>query len=510
MLEKCLKSDIYVNETKFCDSLEQAVDVDFTLPDYCPDISKIFKCHAVPRIVSKSVNGNTVTVDGNVIITVLYCDKDGKFCSYEYQYPFSKNVDISNDITGANVFCRVKCDYINCRAVTGRKVDIHGAVTVFLKVFKRNCNEVVCDIDDCNVELNRISAPATSPMGYAEKYLLIEEEIRIGTGQPAIESILKVNSAACVKETKIINDKVVAKGELTVCVLYCPEGKGTPQAVKTVIGYSQIVDVDGITDNCECECKAEISSIEIKPKATSNGEIRCFALSGKILLTCEAYCVNEIPIIADAFSRKYETEIKRQKISFKKIACNVNEIYNCKKNLEFDFNVSSVIDVWCNVSNCHTKFEDGNILLKGTVTANLLLCDENNIPQYTEKNIDFEYKHPFTPESGTPFCEPEVEILSCGYTILSANNIELNAEIGINASIYEKNDISLIEDLTVDETKCKKREDDCAMIIYFTSKEETVWDIANKFSSSVKEIMSINNLESQNLTDGKMLLIPLN
>ena len=132
---------------------------------------------------------------------------------------------------------------------------------------------------------------------------MIEEDLRIGAGQPAIENILKVNSAVCVKETKVINDKAVVKGELTICVLYCPEGKGAPQAVKTVLGYSQIVDVDGITDSCECECKAEIVNIDIKPKATANGEVKCFALAGKILLTCEAFCRNEIPIIADAFSR---------------------------------------------------------------------------------------------------------------------------------------------------------------------------------------------------------------
>ena len=131
MQQKCLKSDIYVNENYFCDSLEQAIDVDFTLPDFCPDISKIFKCHAVPRILSKSINGNGMTIDGNVIITILYCDKDNNFCSYEYVYPFSKVMECASDISGCNVTAKIKCDYINCRAVTGRKIDIHGAVGIF-------------------------------------------------------------------------------------------------------------------------------------------------------------------------------------------------------------------------------------------------------------------------------------------------------------------------------------------------------------------------------------------
>ena len=347
-------------------------------------------------------------------------------------------------------------------------------------------------------------------MGYAEKYLLIEEDIRLGSSQPQIQSILKVNSAVCVKETKVINDKAVVKGEMTVCVLYCPENGNTPQAVKTVLPYSQIVDVEGISDTCECECKAEIAFLDIKPKATSNGEIKCFGLNAKILLTCEAYCGNEIPIICDAFSRKYEADIKKQTVSFEKITQNIKENYNCKKSIELDFNINSVVDLWCVLQNNHTKFEGGNMVIAGTLVAGMIVCDENNIPLYIEKPIDFEYKHPFEEKIGIPHCNPELEVLSCGFTITSSTNIELRVEIGVNASIYEKKDLSLISDMEVDETRCIKRKTDSAMIIYFVSDNDTVWDIAHKYGASVNEIMNINNIENQSLETGKMLLVPIN
>ncbi len=510
MQQKCLKSDIFTNENYLCDSLEQAIDVDFSLPDYCPDISKIFKCHAVARIASKAINGNTVTIDGNVVITILYCDKENNFCSYEYIYPFSKSVELTKDATGGNVFCRIKCDYINCRAVTGRKVDIHGAVGIFIRVFKRRCNEVVCDIDEPCVELKRMTAPATVPMGYAEKYLMLEEDLPLGSGQPTIESILKTNSAVCVKETKIINDKAVVKGELVVCVLYCPEGGGIPQIVKSVLPYSQIVDVDGITDTCECECKAEISTLEIKPKPVTNGELRCLGLNAKILLTCEAYCGNDIPVIEDAFSRKFEADITRKTVSFDKLMCNVRESYQCKKNIELDFNINNVIDIWCSLQNCHTKFEEEKMTVNGTLIAGMIICDENNIPLYLEKPIEFEYKYPFKEQIGTAHCEPEIEVVSCNYTITSANKIELYAELEINAGIYEKRDITLISDLSLDETKLIKQKNKCAMIIYFAGANDSVWDIANKYSASVNEIISVNNLDEQKLQNGKMIFVPIN
>lgn len=510
MEQKCLKSDIYTNENYLCDSLEQAIDVDFSLPDYCPDISKIFKCHAVPRIASKSINGSTVTLDGSVVITILYCDKENTLCSYEYVYPFSKSIELTRDVTGGNVFCRIKCDYINCRAVTGRKVDIHGAAGIFIKVFKRRCNEIISDIDDPCVEIKRMTAPATVPMGYAEKYLILEEDLPLGSGQPAIENLLKTNSAVCVKETKIINDKAVVKGELIVCVLYCPEGGGTPQLVKSVLPYSQIVDIEGITDTCECECKAEIASLEIKPKLSSNGELRCLGLNAKLLLTCEAYCGNDIPVIEDAFSRKFEADITRKIIPFDKLTCNIQENYQCKKSIELDFNINNVIDIWCSLQNCHTKFDEDKMVISGTLIAGMIICDENNVPLYIEKPIEFEYKYPFKEQLGVAHCDPEIEVVSCNYTITSANRIELHAELAINAGIYEKRDVNLISDLVLDETKIVKTKNHGAMIIYFAGADDSVWDVANKYSASVNEIMSINNLEEQKLPGGKMILVPLN
>ncbi len=510
MQQKCLKSDIYTNENYFSDSIEQAIDVDFTLPDYCPDISKIFKCHAVPRIASKSINGSTVTLDGNIIITILYCDKESKFCSFEYNFPFSKNIEVTNDVTGGNVFCRIKCDYINCRAVTGRKVDIHGAAGIFVRIFKRKCNEIVSDIDDTGIELKRMIAPATVPMGYAEKYLMLEEDLPLSQGQMSIESILKINSAICVKETKIINDKAVVKGELVVCILYCPEGGGTPQSVKSILPYSQIVDIEGITDTCECECKAEIATLDIKPKPISTGELRCFGLTVKILLTCEAYCGNDIPVIEDAFSRRFEANIIRKTVLFDKLTCNIQETYHCKKNIELDFGINSIIDLWCSVQGCHTKFEDDKMSVGGTLVAGMIICDENNIPLYIEKPIEFEYKHPFKGKIGTPHCEPEIEVLSCNFTITSANKIELHAELGINAGIYEKKDISLITDLELDENKMIKRSGEGAMIIYYPAVGDSIWDIAHKYSASVEEIIKINGLENGSVTNGKMILVPLN
>lgn len=509
MEQKILKTDVFANETVYNESTEQPIDVDFTLPDYCPDISKIFKCRALARISSKGVSGKNITIDGNVCITVLYADKNDKLSSYEYQYPFSKNLEMSNECNGANLACISKCEYINCRAVTGRKVDIHGAIGINVRVFKRRSCEIISDIDDCNVEVRRGTAPATVPMGYSEKYLIIEDEISVGQGQSAIESIIRYDANACVKESKIINDKIVVKGDICISVLYCPEGGDNPQTVKTVIPFSQIVDMEGITELCECETKSDIAFLEIKPRNSASGEAKSFSVTAKLLLSCEGFCGNDIAVVLDAFSRKFEADITKNNICFEKITDSIKEVYHCKKNIDLQDNISSVLDLWCDMQSCGTRFENNNMIIAGTLIVGMVVCNESGSASYCEKPIDFEYKYPVKGDISIMRCNPEIEITSCGYTITSSNNIELRADLGINACIYECRTMGLIVDMNIDENRPAARCSKGAMTIYFTSANECVWEIARNYNASVDEIMRINELESEQLPEGRMILVPM-
>ena len=125
------------------------------------------------------MNDKTVA-KGEMALTVLYCAEGLKAPQVlKTNLPFSQIIEMPGiteicECDSTNLAVSSKCEYINCRAVTGRKVDIHGAVSLNIRVFKRCSNQIVSDYDDSNVELKRMIAPATVPIVYREKYLAIE------------------------------------------------------------------------------------------------------------------------------------------------------------------------------------------------------------------------------------------------------------------------------------------------------------------------------------------------
>lgn len=508
MEQKNIKTNVFSLDTVFNETAEQPIDADFTLPDYYPDISKILKCRAVSRISSKSLNGNNISVGGCVTVTVIYCGEDNALNSYEYQYPFSKNFDTGNSTDGAYLNANVKCEYINCRAVTSRKIDIHGAVGIYVTLNRRKLTEVISDVDDTDIELMRGQIPATVPMGCSEKYLSIEEEIELGQGQPDIRCIVRYDASASIGDSKILASKAVVKGEMNVKILYLPENSSV-QTVRYTIPFSQILEIDGINDNCNCDSKVYIAQLEIKPRISATGESRSFTVCTKLLITCECFCNSDVAVILDAYSRKFEADIVKNEVCFNKICENINETFNCKKTVDIsDGAISEILDTWCDVKTESVRFSDGVITVGGVITAYIIVVNTDGVPSFCEKTFDFEYTHPLKAETQNFNCTPEITVSGSNYTLTGETSIELRVDLNISAAVYTCNKIPLIVNIALSNEPVKK-ERKCAMTLYFASAGESVWDISKHYLADVEEVKKINEITDCVLNTDSVVLVPI-
>lgn len=508
MENKKLTANVITNETVFNHSAEQAVDIEFTLPDFLPDINRILKCKAVSMISSKGVNGASLNIDGCVTVTVIYSNDENKIFAYEYQYPFNKNIDIKNSFDNLTVNCETNCEYINCRAVTKRKVDIHGAVEIKIKCYNKKSVEILSDFDDNDLELLRCEIPATTPMGHNEKYLIFEEEIEVGQGQPDILSLIKYDCNPILKESRLINGKVIVKGELQFSALYSCE-KGILHTLKNALPFSQILEIDGVNDECECDTQLILAYLELKPNSNSNGGSDKLMLNAKLLIVSDAYCQNNIEIITDAFSKKHNCEIVKNNILVNKLKKSVVEDFSCKKKLDIESGtISSITDLWSEIQSVKCSFSDEYLILTGVIIVGMLATNEDSLPIYYEKTFDYEYKTSIEKYGDNLWCEPRLKIVSNNYT-LSADGIELRLEMSVNAPIYSLENTAFVSEVNIDDKNIIKSLDLGAMVIYFAKTDETVWEIAKSYCAGVDEIKKLNNLNDDILMTDRALLIPI-
>lgn len=500
---------VNLRETVFSQAMEQSVDIDFTLPDYCPNISRVLKCITTPVVISKSINGTQASVDGNITFCLIYTDEDNGINSYYYSYPFSKSFDIAEPSVNSTFFAKVKVDYMNIRAMSERKIEIHGAVGIVADISEKKTKNIISDIDCDFVYQKSGQINAITPLVASDKHIIVEEEIDIGQGKPAIKNIIKKNAEAEVTECKIISNKAVIKGKVALKVLYCPNPDGRPQNFETTMPFSQVIELNGVTDECKCDTSVDVVSVDTETKPGLSDECRTISVQAKLLLSLSAYCDNEVPVIFDTFSNKYEMSVEKEEVSFEKILNRVNENYICKKVLEFSDNaIGSVVDLWGDTYVGSVRCIDGKVTINGMVNISILGYDTNSVPVFYDRGIDFEYSFNLD-ETPTAFkCRPIIKAKNISYNLLDSNKIDIRADIGVNAVIYDIEKSNLITSVEVNEESIKKRNSEIALVLYYADPGEEVWDIAKKYNSSPKEISTLNELNEDTIVNKRVLLIP--
>lgn len=507
MEQKNLKVPVTVNQSVLNQSSEIPIDTDFTLPDYCPEISKILKCKTDIFILSKGINGKNINIDGNVLITLIYVSPEDTLYSYEYQYPFNKVIECDESIDGADIFAAAKTDYINCRAVSARKIDIHGALTLKTEAQKKQTFEIISDIDDDTVELHRAVIPATTPLSYSEKYISIEEETDIAGSDESIECILRYEAVPHIKECKLLPNKAMLKGELCVKAVYITSDNKRGQ-MNISVPFSQLLGIEGINEDCKCTSGCKLCSLEVKP--SSNQDSKSFITSAKVLVWCRTFCENDIEVITDAYSRKYSADIKKSNVKFSKLCCEICDNLNLKENItDENISIANVADMWY-VSEIESKsIENGSLSIKGNIGVFLIVTDDDGESYALERKVPFDYNKSLECCEKALYCDPEISINSGSYIITSSDTIEIRLDICIKAGIYSENDGLVVTNVLLDSSKPVEKLSKGAMTVYFASIGENIWDIAKKYCASVKEIKQINDLNCDTLENEKMLLIPM-
>ncbi len=499
------KQSVFVNEPVLNQNLEQPIDTEFTLPDYCPDIDRIIKCVIQPRCGQKSFNGDTLTVDGTAEVNLLYTDGNQIKC-YEYPIHFSRQVSAGKPLSNASARVAMNTEFVNCRAVSKRRVDLHASLNLSVSITAVIEQEIVSDIDCPSVQTLTSSASATTPMGTGEKYILFSDDIEVPASNGSIKTLLRTQSRAIANDCKIIGNKVVVKGELIVGFFYISDDD-KPSHFSTTLPISQIIDIDRVNDSCTATAQIEINEFEVKTHTSVSGEVTDITISAKMTVSASAYCNLDVPMVLDAYSTDCGMQLEKTDVKFKKVESSVYDNFTCRGNVEFGSDkIAEVIDAWCQPKVTFSDTNENGVEIKGIANMNILAIDEDGFPRYYEKQLDFDYEHSCD-ASNCEISPPQVISLDCNCSLMSGA-AEVKADLAVHTDIIRTHDTTLICDARLCETEIKPKDDFARVVLYYPHGKEKLWDIARKYNTSVSDIMNINAVTGDYADEKNVLLIP--
>ena len=486
-------------------SFEQSVEKDFVLPDYCPDVFRILKCRVTPCVTSQAIRSGKLTVETEAKVRVIYlAENSGRLNLLEQKLSFSKTLDLPEGALSPAVRASAVTDYVNCRVVSRRRVDIRGAFTVRVAVEGEKRQQFISSAEGSGIQLKKIQAVFPSARLTASKKVTVFEELELGGAKPPVGAVIRTDCRVTEQEHKIIEGKLLTKGEARIEMVYIPADADDRPACETMrfaVPYSQIIDIEGLDESYTVKVELSPGGCEMIPKSDDPNSLECELI---LLVSCTALRFERCDAVTDAFSTRCACTVKHWEEPMPEQPRQISESFELTGSLDGgEARIVSVSAVRSLAGSISLREDSGKSVVSGSLTISALAVTEEDMPVYLETDIPFEYEL----EAG-PATKASVEAAGCSYRLTDDSSVEVRTELAVSAEVSEGGGILLLEDIAAeDEPAAPERR--YALKLCSVEAGEDLWELAKRCKTSVKAIIEENGLTSDKTEESGMLLIPL-
>ncbi|MBQ8961803.1 MAG: DUF3794 domain-containing protein [Ruminococcus sp.] len=497
-------------EVIFTGTQEQPVELDYILPDYCPDIFRLVRCEVTPVVTESAVIGDKLSYELRCTVRILYSGEDGALQSIEQVRSFTRSAELGRTVTDPEVELLPKPGHISFRAVNKRRLDLRGAVSVKLTVTGTKDQEVISDAFGMNIQLRKSPVRAAAKKLTADKIVELTEEAQIPDASAEIGSIVWSRTSLDQCELRLISGKLLAKGEAEIRVLY--SGGGTVEPMSFSLSYSQIIDMDGVDESYDCRVSAEVLTCELSPVSDKSGSSRMIRCSLELRLSCTAVKTSTVMVATDAYSTVYPCEVTSSEIRAEQIPVIHTEPFRHSAVIAEGESVpAAVYAMWATPRNINTRLSEDQrgVVITGMLTYTCAARDGSGMLIMPDKDEAFEVEIPVGEELSGAGISAEVLPVSVTYSMGQEGALNAKAELSARISVTPSATVRALTEIVIDDSSKKERDGDYAIKLYYGTEGEDVWEIAKRCSTSVSAVMEENGLTGERLEQGGMLLIPM-
>jgi hypothetical protein len=515
-IKKSLKDEFCVWSEVGRAVAEKEISEEYILPDYLPDIRKILLVRVNQATNEVYKDEGKADVVGNVGFNIIYLADTGeiKCITQEYDYETSAYVDGIYEESYLDVRTGIKNK--SARAVSPRKLllkaKIFSNVTVYNKlcVYPRIIGTTGIE-DEFTLERNTNTAECINYIKFSESDIRVSEDI-ILQGNRAIKELICSDVTLSSGECDWSDGKVNIKGIAKVWLLLDMSGEGEEgiyEAVERNVPFNHAVDVTLPGGDWKISARLEKTAFECGVANDAYGEPKVIEMDFSLKADMLAMTNENSVFTDDVYSTEYSYTNKYKTVETQRLvkSCNVNfsSYGNSVVPLTEGEQLDGIVFSYAEADVSGFEQKDGRGVFTGECNVKVALKTSDGGYKTEESVFPFKYEMPLSYE-GIASCMTNCYVID-HKADLDGNKLNLNAEIGMNVTIFENVKESTVEAVSIDKNAPIERPAERVMILYYPDNNETLWSIAKKYGIASDDITRINKIENQNALP-RVILIP--
>ncbi|MBU5455222.1 DUF3794 and LysM peptidoglycan-binding domain-containing protein [Caproiciproducens sp. MSJ-32] len=485
-----------------------------------PDMKEVLGVDAEANITNKEILGDKVMVEGNLNYIVFYLPKDdavlehpaNKIQSVIFTDKFANYLDLNNDEN--NIWVDVECEieHIEANWMNERKVGINGVIELKWQVYKNGEFECVKDIEGKeDIQTLKKEEELIGIKGEKDVDLMGKTILKATMDKPEIDEILKCELNIHKKEIKLVEDKFYVGCYCKINLLYKARENNELVHLEDDIYLSKEEEMPGVNQDMIPSLDLRIRDCNYNVELDDLGENRIvnieFILRGKV----KVYSNEKVEMIKDAYSPTSNIEIRREEKNFGDIMSIMNSEVIVKDNIKVDNGEGRIEDIICASARPYIlekSMEDNRLKIEGLIKLCILYKIQDEELNYGILNTEVPFStYVDIKDSNSKLKSVVKSSLENLDTVIEGNSISVRGNIGLIIKLYCNKSIEAVADVVGGESEEKEKK--ASIIIYVVGEDDTLWELAKEYNTTVAEIIRLNDLdEDAEIKEGMKLIIP--
>ncbi|KPU44571.1 membrane-bound lytic murein transglycosylase D [Oxobacter pfennigii] len=492
------------------------VNRDIIVPDIKPDIARILSVEGKVNITSKDVEQDRIAVEGDVNLQILYAanGEPQPIYSMNQSANFSHYIDVPNAMPKMDADIKCDIEHIDFDRLNGRKVNMRCVLNLKGKVTDILSLDAVKEVSGVSdIQLLRDTIVTDEIVGNNTAQTVIKGSINIPQSMPHADELLKYNATIHSKDVKLEDDRVVITGKVFVPVLYSSKEEN-PDIFKVEedMEFTHTLEMSGVTPDMLCYVDYRIEDVYAELKENDEEEKRQVDVEVVVNMRATVSQKKEFPAIIDAYAPSIEIECEKKNIAMDIFYARDSAQAVVKESVSLPADmpgIDKVYDMVCIPTVTDYKLVDDKVVIEGVLVCDVIYHTRN------EENIvnSFQDEIPFRTSVIIPGCnsamkpEVEVDIESMDGTMLTKNEVELRIILNCYVKLYNKVFKELIT--KIDQSEAEIQAHKASITIYVVQNKDTLWSIAKRYSTTVEDLVRVNEIvDADKLMPGMKLIIP--
>lgn len=469
------------------------------------DIDSILRWDASIIPLETTYENNCINFSGTVNINILCTEKNKNIHLISKDIPITETIPAESTDSTVFVDIRAVISDLRCRKLSNKKISYKISAELWGSYGTPEETDVITSIDDIPKEQQHFETIETTTTQCCSKEIFkITEDIALPPSKPPIGEVLSLEGTFANTEYKGAEDSIDIKGDLLLTLLYTSAEGDFPEVYEFDIPFKENIPSENTDEKSIIKAFLYIKDCFYNISEDEDGESRIINIDADILACTHTSEKNQYKILEDAYVPGSEITFDTYPLDYSMPAplfraqCPVKETVTLNED---DPDMLQIFSSCGNVYIDNITLTNNKITIEGIINTDILYitgndnepvaCHSDTVPFY--QTIDARGAN----ENMT--ADVSTSISHIGFNMLSDRELEMRC--AINTVVWLNS--SITKDIITDFNMCPlppgATDKIPGIILYTVKKGDTLWKLAKRFNTTIKDIAELNNIENPDL-----------